>query len=227
MSSSGFTTALRVLKETTDFDLEAHTEKQSKLMSELIANKTDGKILPKKKTRQLKLKEAFTQRNFQKYPLDKCVYNFDLRKHVYEPPMYKKHVSEVEQVMNPCCSSCYLQPCIMIGKKVDFMESLKADHEDPDFAIANAKILAVILFNRCCGQLWSRRMKIQAGPPSVLPACVGRALPRYLRVVSSIEDDYLYKKHESEISEDDTEEETDSDTDDDSIPPPSGLNLRR
>ena len=51
-------------------------DKQSKcevLMKDLLDNRVEGKLLTKKKKRQLKLKQAFVQRNFQKYPIKNCV----------------------------------------------------------------------------------------------------------------------------------------------------------
>ena len=100
----------------------------------------------------------------------------------------------------------------MVGKRVDFIESLKDDHEDPDFAITNAETLAVILFQRFCGKLWMSRMKIKPGPPAKIPACVKGALPRLLCQAVAEFNDKLVEPHEEVVFSDEFEL-TDSDAD--------------
>lgn len=154
------------------------------IMEEFVNNTTEGKLLRPKKKKQIKLKEAFLQRNFQKYPIKQCVYDATTGKHIYQPPKYKR-VMEVEGLdRGVCCASCYLTPCIMVGRRHDFLESLADDQEDPDFAINNAGALSLILFHRLCGKLWTRRMKIEAGPPRKIPMCVSQTLPELMRQVA-------------------------------------------
>jgi hypothetical protein len=186
------------------------------LMKELLDNRVDGKLMPKK-AKQLKLKQAWEKRNFQKYLLEKCAYDSRLKRHVYEPPKYKKEFDPLELSYAHCCEHCYLRPCLMIGKKLAFIQSLKADHgeEDPDFSISNAKTLAVNLFETYCGKLWTNRMKISTesmslstGPPlASVPACVNNSLPRLLKQALAELDDKLKSDHEEVSSCDEFEME--------------------
>ena len=183
-------------------------DKQSKcevLMKDLLDNRVEGKLLTKKKKRQPKLKQAFVQRNFQKYPIKNCVFDTALQKHVHRPGKYVKEFSKLELATALCCGSCYLSPCLMVGKRVDFVESLKDDHEDPDFAITNAETLAVILFQKFCGKLWMSRMKIKAGPPAALPSCVKDAIPRLLCQAVAEVNDKLVEPHEEVVFSDEFE----------------------
>ena len=183
--------------------------KSDRLMQEFLDNRVEGKLLVKKKTRQLKLKQSLVQRNFQKYPIKQCTFEVSLGKHVYQPPKYSKAFTKLELANANCCSSCCLRPCVMDGKRVDFVESLKVDHEDPDFALKNAETEAVILFHRFCGNLWMRRMKVKAGPPAVVPECVKAALPRLLGQAIAELGDELCEPHE-EVAYSDEFELTDT-----------------
>ena len=179
------------------------------VMKELVENPTKGKLVTKKKTKQLKLKYAFVQRNFQKYPLKNCVYDSGLQKHVHEPARYAKEFSKLELATARCCNSCYLRPCLMVGKRVAFVEGFKDDHEDPDFAMRNAETQAIIFFRKFCGKLWMGRMKIKPGPPASLPSCVRVALPRLLRQAVAEVNDKLVEPHQG-VSSSDEFEMTDS-----------------
>jgi hypothetical protein len=194
-----------------------HAALTKQLMNELLENRVEGKLMPKRKTKQLKLKQALEKRNFQKYHVDKCVYDPRLKRYVYEPPKYKKEFDPLELLYAHCCEHCYLRPCLMVGKKIAFIQSLKADHgeEDPDFSINNAKTLAVNCFRKYCGKLWTNRMKIfsesmslSAGPPlASVPACVNNALPRLLKQAMAELDDKLKADHEEVSSCDEFEME--------------------
>ena len=179
------------------------------VMKELVDNPTKGKLLAKKKTKQLKLKAAFVERNFQKYPIKNCVYDPVLKKHVHQPGRYAKEFSKLELASACCCSSCYLRPCIMVGKQITFIEGFKYDYEDPDFALRNAETQAIILFQKFCGKLWMDRMKIKPGSPASLPLCVKGALPRLLRQAVAEATGTLVVPHE-EVSSSDEFELTDS-----------------
>ena len=179
--------------------------KSADLMKEFLDNRVEGKLLPKKKTRQLKLKQALVQRNFQKYPIKVCIYDSLLGKHVYQPPKYAKQFSILETANATCCGSCCLRPCIMDGNRIDFVESLKVDHEDPDFALTNAEMEAVILFQRFCGKLWMGRMKIKAGPSAIVPSCVKAAMPRLLAQAVAEINDKLVQPHEEAVYSDEFE----------------------
>lgn len=179
-------------------------------MKDLLDNRVKGKLFKKKKTKQLKLRQALVQRNFQKYPLKVCVYDAALQKHVHEPGRYRKEFSTLELTNASCCQGCYLRPCIMVGKRVQFLESLKCDHEDPDFAIRNAETLAVILFQKLCGKLWMNRMEIKPGPPASIPSCVKRALPRLLSQAVAEVNGKLVDSQEDGASSDEFELMTDT-----------------
>jgi hypothetical protein len=144
-------------------------------------------MVPKKKQRQLKLKEAFLRRNFQKYPIEKCIYETNLQNHVYEPPKYGREFRTVEFADAVCCPNCFLRPCIAIGKRRDFLESMADVSEDPNLAIRNGRTHAFNLFLTYCGKLWMSRMKIKVEglqPDRVsLPVCVERELPKLLEQV--------------------------------------------
>lgn len=139
-------------------------------------------MAPKKKQRQMKLKEAFQKRNFQKYPIEKCIYETNLRDHVYEPPKYGKEFRTVEFIDAVCCGDCFLRPCITVGKRKAFLECMADVSEDPELAISNGRTHAFNLFLTYCGKLWMSRMKIKVEgvqPDCVsLPDCVERELPR-------------------------------------------------
>ena len=147
------------------------------------------KMVLGKKQRQLKLKEAFLQRNFQKYPIEKCVYESNLRNHVYEPPKYGREFRRVEFADTVCCAHCFLRPCIIIGKRKDFVECMAEVSEDPELALSNGRTHAFNLFGTYCGRLWMSRMKIKAEGPEPgsvsLPACVRRELPILLEHILS------------------------------------------
>lgn len=180
-------------------DLTDLIGKQSKcevLMKDLLNNRVKGKLLVKKKSRQLKVKAAFVRRNFQKYPLEKCIYESALQKYVHQPPNYAKGFSKLELASAVCCKNCCLRPCVMDGKQLDFIESLKEDHEDPDFAIMNAGTEAFILFKKFCGKLWMSRMKIKPGARDTLPICVKGALPRLLQQAVAEVKGRLVEAHE-------------------------------
>lgn len=178
-------------------------------MQELVDNPTKSKLLAKKKTKQLKLKAAFVERNFQKYPIKNCVYDTGLEKHVHEPGRYTKEFSKLELATARCCCSCYLRPCIMVGKQITFIEGFKDDYEDPDFAMRNAETQAIILFQKFCGKLWMDRMKIKPGSPASLPSCVKVTLPRLLRQAVAEATGNLVEPHQ-EVSSSDEFELTDS-----------------
>lgn len=168
--------------------------KNDQLMTELLQNTAKGKLIRKKK--QQKLKESFTQRNFQKYLLSQCVCDAHLKKHVHEPPKWHREFDQLELAYAQCCESCCLRPCMMNGKKLEFIESLKVDHEDPVFAINNAKMHALILFNKYCGKLFMKRMKMSSGPPLCVPVCVTAALPQLLAQAVAELEDKLKEDHE-------------------------------
>lgn len=154
-----------------------HEEKARKIMQELLANPSKGKAVRKKKKKQQKLKEGFTQRNFQKYLLKQCVFDKHLKDHVFEPPKYQQEFDSLELTNARCCDKCYLRPCLMEGKKNLFLDSLKDDYEDPEFALQNNTVLAGNLFLKYCGKLWVKRMKIA----TAMPACVGIKMPALLK----------------------------------------------
>ena len=177
------------------------------IMKDFLDNRVKGKLLTKKKTKQLKLRQALVQRNFQKYPLKSCVYDSTLKKHVHEPGRYRKEFSTLELTNASCCPSCCLRPCVMVGKRVQFLESLKCDHEDPDFAIRNAETLALILFQKFCGKLWMSRMKIKPAPPPVVPSCVKGALSALLRHATAEVNGKLAGPHQDVSSSSSSEDE--------------------
>ena len=145
------------------------------VMDEMLRSKVNGPLVRKKKVRQLKLKQAF-QRNFQKYPLSKCVWIPELKKHVYEPPRYTKAVDPLERSYAKCCPNCYLSPCLMIGKERHFVEEHKDVLEERSFALCMGQVEAHNLLCRYFGKQYVKRMKIDSTELG-LPRCVVKALP--------------------------------------------------
>lgn len=166
--------------------------------------------MPKKKLKQLKLKQAFP-RNFQKYPIKKCVWDADLQDHVYEPPKYTKEFTDLERAHAHTCKSCYLRPCVMEGKKLDFMETLKECHEDPEFAIEQGRIVANNLLFRYFGKIYMRRWR-KSDPDLNRMTCIGKALPKLLaeavaEVNGKLKVPGEEETEEEEYDDDDEEEE--------------------
>ena len=166
-----------------------------RLMENFVKNKTYGRLIPKKKMHQLKLKEAFKTRNFQKYNVKQCVYDPDLQTHVYEPPKYSKGFTEEERLYSRCCCDCYLRPCITIGKRDVLLETVTSVAEDPNLARRNGRTRAFHLFHELCGPLFMKRMKIKRSheiedgveyPTADVPECVNSAIENILKNVSLV-----------------------------------------
>ena len=130
------------------------------VMTGLQENAATGKLIPKRKLRQLKLRQAFVKKNFQRYPLEKCIWEANLGKHVYPRPQYSKEFGPEVLGSSRCCGSCYLKPCLMVGKKAVFQESFQSDHGDKIFEIKNASILAHNLMGKYVGKQYMRRFKL-------------------------------------------------------------------
>lgn len=129
------------------------------LMTDLTNNPSDGPLIPKKKFRQLKLKQAFVRKNFQKYPISKCRWVQSIQQFVYQPPKYGKEFDHQQDSI--CCHHCYLTPySLFIGKKDKFVQSLAGDYEDPQFAVQNAGTIAHNLLHKYFGKNYMKRMKL-------------------------------------------------------------------
>ena len=141
---------------------------------------------PKKKTRQLKLGQQHKRRpkNFQNKPIEKCRWDPNLHVHVFEPPKCTREIDPLERSHARCCGSCFLRPCLMEGKEISFIECLKATHNDPDAAVANAKILAnnfmLVFFGKTC--VGKNKLANSAGESKL--SCVSQALPHLLDVAA-------------------------------------------
>lgn len=212
-----FSTALAELNKQAAI---AAGENSKKIMGELLDNRVDGPLVPKKKKRQLKLKQAF-ERNFQKYPVKKCVWVPEFQKHVYEPPRYTKAMDALERSYAKCCPDCYLRPCLMVGEQRRFIEEHKGVVEDPVLAICNGEVIAYTLFVRYFGKNYVKRMKIDRTPLG-LPTCVVQALPVLLE---KAKEELAGKVHHDEdansvgttVVEDAGPDEDDHDEDDDCL----------
>lgn len=130
------------------------------VMVGLLGNAAKGKLLPKKKLKQRKLKEAFVRKNFQKFPLDKCTWEPALGKHVYQPPKYSMEFGSDVLESSLCCGCCFLKPCLMLGKKQMFVESIRSDYGDESFEIMNASIIAFNHMVKCFGINYMKRRKL-------------------------------------------------------------------
>ena len=160
-----------------------------RLMEEFVKNKTYGRLVPRKKMHQLKLKEAFKTRNFQKYNVKQCVYDSDLGTHVYEPPNYNKQFTKEERSFSRCCADCYLRPCITIGRKEALLGAVVPVAEDKNLAMRNGRMRAFHLFHELCGPLFMNRMKIRRSheiedgveyPTADVPDCVHKTITHIL-----------------------------------------------
>ena len=158
-----------------------------------------------KKKKQLKLKQSI-QRNFQKYPISRCMYDPSLQKHVYLPSKWKKQVSKTEFDYASCCPHCYLRPCVTECKKVSFIECMKESFVvEPQHVSRNARVQAIMIFKEFCGELWMDRMKFSWSPTIIeVPACVNKAIPRFTEQARAELDD---KEEEDEEETDLSEEE--------------------
>lgn len=186
-----------------------HYEQNKQLMKELMENKTEGKILKKKKKKQLKLKEAFVGRNSQGYLLNQCYWDEALNKHVYEPKQYTKkvntshfHYGLVSQY--PTCPDCLLKPCVLTAFKkeinYDICQMVQRGR-DAKQCIDYGRALCITKFRSYCGALWCKRNKCDKGFTSA-PACVNPGLSEIVRLE--------FERHgeEFELSQDyDAEEE--------------------
>lgn len=179
---------------------ERNYQQQKKLMEEILANPTTKPYLPKKKLRQAKLQQSFSRKNFQKYPIDKCVYDPLLKQWYYEPPKWKKEFEPLELAHAKRCPHCGLKPCLVEGKELSFKEALKNDHEDREFAMQNEKIHANNLLMKYCGKLYMKRMKLVSPGGTFDCACVNEALPRlFEQVIAELHDKLLVDHEEIEI----------------------------
>lgn len=163
----------------------------SSVMAGLVENMSSRPLIPKKKTRQLKLKQAFVRKNFQKYPIDKCDWIQEIQNHVYQPPKYR---AEFGPSLGQCCVHCYLQPCILVGKRDIFLESLWDDYEDPKFAVQNAFVVVHNQLFKYFGRNYMKRMKLT--PADVfqekVPFCVRKGIEDLLdAVLAKVERDKL------------------------------------
>ena len=154
------------------------------VMAELIQQPSKGK--PKKKTRQLKLKQAIP-RNFQYKPTKDCVFAAELGCHVYDPPKYQKEMSiKFPGDRHFFCSKCFLRPCIMVGKRDAFFEGRACgDWQDSDLAQKNAAVQAHAMMTKYIGVNTMKRMKLYPfekfleNKPDCIECAVDRIVDQY------------------------------------------------
>ena len=140
-------------------------------MKQLLENRVEGPYLPKKKIRQLKLKESFRRPtlNWQRYPKEKCVFQSEIGKFVFQPTKYGKLNLPSELSVLRCCDSCFLTPCLT-HKWHPVDERLVELHTCPEFAMEEAEEAASNFLLEACGIIWMKRMKF-------FPFVLGKSLP--------------------------------------------------
>ena len=158
------------------------------LMQELIDNHNDRPYLPKKKTRQLKLKQAFRAPtlNWQRYPKDKCIFRSEINKHVYQPPGYTRTFDKVDQVeiqFSKCCDKCFLTPCFVESKpfRTRVGERIISVSSDPELALKFSESTADDVMKETCGIMYHKRMKrVPYVEGKSLPDCIRKGILDYL-----------------------------------------------
>ena len=152
------------------------------LMSEFthVASKN---IPLKKKKKQLKLKEAFRRPtlNWQKYPLERCIWSSSLNRHFFQPPKCVKVVQKARFQDPVICSSCYLIPCAYLLKREDIRHTMLDCYTDPVFATNDAEREALVTFNDCCGVMFTKRMNFHKR----LPGCVVDGIKQTLKGIQA------------------------------------------
>ena len=161
-----------------------------KIMKELLDNRSDGPHLPKKKTKQLKLKESFRRPtlNWQRYPNDKCIFHSHLGKLVFQPTKYGKLNLNSDLPNLKCWGGCYLTPCV-INKWSPVDDRLTELLTYPEFAMEEAEKVAFNFLLEHCGVMWMKRMKFfPFVPGKSLPPCALKEIPQMMeRILQDIE----------------------------------------
>lgn len=145
-------------------------ESSKSLMHGLVSNPTQGRLVPRKKMRQLKLKQALKRKNFQKYPLEKCNWETNVGRHVYQPPKYVSEFKREELEHSVCCTSCYLKPCIVLSKEDILVKSVRSGW--------NPSSTAHNLLYKYFGINYMKRMKLTPVNKfqATMPECIEKGL---------------------------------------------------
>jgi len=154
----------------------------SALMAEFL--EVASKNIPlKKKKKQLKLKEAFRRPtlNWQKYPLERCIWSSSLNRHFFQPPKYVKAVQKSKFQDPVVCSTCYLIPCAYILKRDDIHSTMLDCYTDPIFATKDAEREALETFNNLCGVMFTKRMNFHKR----IPGCLADGIRQTLKGIQS------------------------------------------
>jgi hypothetical protein len=106
--------------------------------------KTNTKKKPRKKNPQKKIKQFFkvtkrkvghTEKNFQGFPMEECVFADDLGRFIWHPPVYgntaplKQDPLRYSMFARVTCKWCYLPPCICEEKNDEIWKFLDAIRE--------------------------------------------------------------------------------------------------
>jgi len=156
----------------------------------LLDNRTVGLYLPKKKIKQLKLKDAFRRStlNWQRHPKEKCVFQSDIGKFVFQPPKCGKLNLPSDLSVLRCCDSCFLTPCLT-HKWHPVDDRLVELHTHPEFAMEEAEKAASNFLLETCGIIWMKRMKFfPFVPGKSLPSCALQEIPNLMeRILRDLE----------------------------------------
>ena len=152
---------------------------------------------PKKKKgkKQLKITTCIKRaqrnaipKNFQGYPIEKCQYAPNLKKHVFVPSSYaRKTLFTIPDGFRTCCSGCFLTPCIteevgaqlLYEAQANFVNKKMSREENHDAICRFIRVKLVKVFNK------SYLLRSYPGPNDI-PACAVSKVKRTLHEATNL-----------------------------------------